>query len=92
MRGLRLVIRINDATLAVIAAGVLTRRYASTQDRLPVPERGIAVSESAVSRRFVALSQELLQQWLERRFDDLDRPVQMGNCMALGRESGCADF
>ena len=68
---------LNDATLAAIAAGVSTRRYASTQDKLSAPEVGIAVSKSSVSRRFVALSQEQLQGWLERRFDDLDLPVVM---------------
>ena len=68
---------LNNATLAAIAAGVSTRRYAGTQDRLPAPEMGVAVSKSAVSRRFVSLSQEQLQQWLERRFDDLDLPVVM---------------
>lgn len=68
---------LDDATLAAIAAGVSTRRYASTQDKLAAPEVAIAVSKSAVSRRFVSLSQEQLQQWLERRFDDLDLPVVM---------------
>ena len=68
---------LNAATLAAIAAGVSTRRYASTQDRLPPPETGIATSKSAVSRRFVMLSEQQLQQWLEKRFNDVDLPVVM---------------
>ena len=68
---------LNTATLSAIAAGVSTRRYASTQDRLPEPEVGIATSKSAVSRRFVALSQQQLGQWLERRLDELDLAAVM---------------
>jgi transposase-like protein len=63
---------LNAATLSAIAAGVSTRRYGSQQDRLPPPEEGIATSKSAVSRRFVALSEEQLLQWQRRRLDDLD--------------------
>jgi putative transposase len=68
---------LNAATLSAIAAGVPTRRYASTQDRLPEPEIGIATSKSAVSRRFVALSQQQLEQWRERRLDQLDLAAVM---------------
>ena len=68
---------LNAATLSAIAAGVPTRRYASTQDRLPEPETGIATSKSAVSRRFVALSQQQLEQWRERRLDKLDLAAVM---------------
>ena len=48
---------LNAATMAAIAAGVSTRRYAGTLDELPPPEEALSVSKSAVSRRFVALSQ-----------------------------------
>jgi transposase-like protein len=68
---------LNAVTLAAIAAGVSTRRDASTQDRLPEPEADIATSKSAVSRRFVALSQQQLEQWLTRRIDDLDLAAVM---------------
>jgi transposase-like protein len=63
---------LDAATLSAIAAGVSTRKYAGMQDELPEPEVGIATSKSAVSRRFVALSQAQLKQWLRRRLDDLD--------------------
>ena len=66
----------NAFTLSAVAASVSTRRYASTQDRLPEPEVSIATSKSAVSRRFVALSQQL-DQWLERRLDEIDLAAVM---------------
>lgn len=60
---------LNAATLAAIAAGVSTRRYGTTLDPLPASELQSAVSRSAVSRRFVALSAEQLSQWLTRRIE-----------------------
>ena len=55
-----------------------TRRYAGTLDKLPPPdEPPLSVSKSAVSRRFVALSQEQLRQWLTRSIKDFDMPVVM---------------
>jgi putative transposase len=65
------------ATLAAIAAGVSTRRYAATQEPVPAAHRPSAASKSAVSRRFVQLSQQQLDQWLGRRLDGLDLPVVM---------------
>ena len=55
---------LNAATMAAIAAGVSMRRYASTLEELPPPEQALSVSKSATSRRFLALSQEQLLQWL----------------------------
>ena len=68
---------LNTATMAAIAAGVSTRRYATTVDALPSSEHSSATSRSAVSRRFVGLSQKQLDDWLHRRFDELDLPVVM---------------
>lgn len=68
---------LDTATLAAIAAGVSTRRYAGTLDELPPPEKALSVSKSAVSRRFVALSQQQLGQWLSRLLKDIDLPVVM---------------
>lgn len=68
---------LDAATMAAIAAGVSTRRYRTTLEPLPAPVEAAAVSKSAVSRRFVALSAERLAQWLSRRFDDLKLPVVM---------------
>ena len=68
---------LNAATMAAIAAGVSTRRYRSTVDALPPGEESSATSSSAVSRRFVALSQQQLDDWLSRRLGTLDLPVVM---------------
>ena len=45
--------------------------------KLPPPEQALSVSKSATSRRFVALSQEQLAQWLSRSLEKLDLPVVM---------------
>ncbi len=63
--------------MSAIAAGVSTRRYAGTLDELPPPDQALSTSRSAVSRRFVALSQEQLDAWLHRSLDGLDLPVVM---------------
>jgi transposase-like protein len=68
---------LDAATMAAIAAGVSTRRYASTQEPVPPAHQPRAASKSAVSRRFVQLSQEQLAQWLARPLGDLDLPVVM---------------
>jgi transposase-like protein len=68
---------LNAATMAAIAAGVSTRRYASTQEPVPDKHRPTAASKSAVSRRFVELSQQQLDEWLGRRLDAVDLPVVM---------------
>ena len=66
---------LDDHTLAAVAAGVSTRRYAGTLDPTPaeVAERG--TSSSAVSRRFVALSAKRLRSFLSRPLDELDLRV-----------------
>lgn len=66
---------LNEATLAAIAAGVSTRRYESTLDRLPAGELQGSVSRSSVSRRFVALSAAQLGEQFSRRLEELDLPV-----------------
>jgi len=68
---------LNAATMGAIAAGVSTRRYAGTLDALPPPEVARCTSKSAVSRRFVALSQGQLDEWLHRPLGELDLPVVM---------------
>jgi transposase-like protein len=75
---------LHAATLAAIAAGVSTRRYAATQEPVPAVHRPSAASKSAVSRRFVKLSQEQLKDWLGRRLDGLDLPVVMIDGIGFG--------
>jgi transposase-like protein len=67
----------SDLTLAAMAAGVSMRRYASTLEPIPAPHRVRSVSKSATSRRFVALSQEQLLQWLSASLQALELPVVM---------------
>ena len=66
---------LDEHTLAAVAAGVSTRRYAGTLDPTPaeVAERG--TSSSAVSRRFVALSAKRLRSFLSRPLGELDLRV-----------------
>jgi len=66
---------LNEATLAAIAAGVSTRRYEGTLDRLPAGERHGSVSKSAVSRRFVALSSAQLGEHFLGSLEKRDLPV-----------------
>ena len=69
---------LNAATMAAIAAGVSTRRYAGTLDELPPGEASSAISKSACSCCFEpALSQQQLDEWLHRRLHTLDLPVVM---------------
>lgn len=68
---------LDAATIAAIAAGVSMRRYGTTLDPLPAGESAAAVSKSAVSRRFVALSSRRLEQWLASRLDHVRVPVVM---------------
>lgn len=68
---------LNAATMAAIASGVSTRRYAGAVDRLTPHESSSATSSSAVSRRFVALSQQQLDEWLHRKLNEFDLPVVM---------------
>lgn len=57
---------LDEATLHAIAAGVSTRRYASTLPAVPEPHETASSSRSAVSRRFVELSTAQVHEWLER--------------------------
>lgn len=68
---------LNMATMASIAAGVSTRRYGATLEPLPQSEQALSASKSSVSRRWVALSQAQLHQWLSGSLKELDLPVVM---------------
>ena len=63
---------LDEHTLAAVAAGVSTRRYAGTLDPVPADVTERATSSSAVSRRFVALSTKRLQAFLSRPLGELD--------------------
>lgn len=60
-----------------MAAGVSTRRYAGTLDPMPAQRKEHSTSRSAVSRRFVALTQKQLAEWLSQPLDELDLVLVM---------------
>ena len=64
-------------TLETLAAGVSTRRYERTLDPLATPRKERATSKSAVSRRFVALTEKQLCEWLAQPLDELDLVLLM---------------
>ena len=66
---------LDEHTLAAVAAGVSTRRYASMLDPVPAEVNERATSSSAVSRRFVALSTKRLHAFLSRPLGELDLRV-----------------
>ena len=66
---------LDEHTLAAVAAGVSTRRYAGTLDPVPAEVNERATSSSAVSRRFVALSTKRLHGFLSRPLGELDLRV-----------------
>ena len=63
---------LDEHTLAAVAAGVSTRRYADTLDPVPADVTERATSSSAVSRRFVALSTKRLEAFLGRPLGELE--------------------
>lgn len=68
---------LNTHTLEAIASGVSTRGYGRTLDPLPPTMADSATSKSAVSRRFVVLSQKRFTAFLSRPLEDLDVRIVM---------------
>ena len=64
-------------TWRAIVAGVSTRTYGATVEPVPDTFTARSTSRSAVSRRFVALSQQPLTRGLSRPVSDLDLRVVM---------------
>ncbi len=63
---------LDETTWNLITHGVSTRGYTDLQESLPEGKSGRSTSKSAVSRRFVALSQRKIRECLSRRLDELD--------------------
>jgi hypothetical protein len=59
-------------TLEAIASGVSMRRYGRSLDPLPPGERECGTKRSAVSRRFVALTEAKLGAWFNAPLGELD--------------------
>ncbi len=70
-------------TLAAIASGVTMRRYGRSLEPLPAEERERSTSRSAVSRRFVALTQQRLAEAFSKPLQDLDLRVVMVDGLAF---------
>ena len=68
---------LDHRTVEAIAVGVSTRKYHRALDTLGAEERERSVGRSSVSRRFVALSSRMLEQWMSRALDRLDIRVVM---------------
>ncbi len=64
-------------TMEAIACGVSTRNYPRTLDPITPSEREVSISSSAVSRRFVAMSAEIVSTYLSRPLDKLELRVIM---------------
>ncbi len=59
-------------TMEAIACGVSARKYRRSLEKLPEDQAERSTSKSAVSRRFVALSQKQMTAWLSAPLSDLD--------------------
>ena len=88
---------LDDHVLEAVAAGVSSRDYRASLDRLPDGERELCVSKSAVSRRFVALSQKRMDEWLSAPIGNVDIRVVMidgkafrAHCMLIAIGLDCA--
>ena len=62
---------LNARVLEQMTIGVSTRKYQRSIDKLPESMGAFATSKSAVSRRFVAMTQQRLKDWLARDLSDL---------------------
>lgn len=63
---------LDHRTLEAIASGVSTRKYRRTLEPLSPEATERSVSKSSVSRRFVALSQKQMAEWLAAPLDEVD--------------------
>ncbi len=75
---------LDDRTLDAIACGVSTRMYRRSLERLSEGVEEQSVSKSAVSRRFVALSQKQMITWLTTPLGDRVFPIVMIDGIVLG--------
>jgi transposase-like protein len=88
---------LDEHVLEAVAAGVSSRDYRASLDRLPDGERELSVGKSSVSRRFVALTQRRMDDWLSAPIGELDIRVVMidgkafrDHCMLIAIGLDCA--
>ena len=75
---------LDDRTLEAMACGVSTRKYRRSLECLPEDIGEQSVSKSAVSRRFVALSQKQMITWLTTPLGVRRFPIVMIDGIVLG--------
>lgn len=75
---------LDDRTLEAMACGVSTRKYRRILESVPDDVGERSVSKSAVSRRFVALSQKQMITWLTVPLDGRVFPIVMIDGIVLG--------
>lgn len=63
---------LDTRALEQMAIGVATRKYARSLEELPAEVEARGTSKSAISRRFVALTVEMLAEWMARPLGELD--------------------
>lgn len=68
---------LDEHTLAALASGVSMRRYERSLEPVSAAARSGAASKSAVSRRFLALSEAKLGEWFSAPLHGLDLRVVM---------------
>jgi len=70
--------------LEQVAAGVSARDYSRTLEEVPEELGATVPSRSSVSRRFVAVTEKRVQEFLKRPLTDLDLPVLMMDGRGMG--------
>ena len=88
---------LDERAVEQMVVGVTTRKYERSLEGLPESVKARGTSKSAVSRRFVAMSQRKLEEWSQRSLADLPLAVIMIDgihfadnvvLMALGIDDG----
>jgi transposase-like protein len=75
---------LNERTLGQVVLGVSTRGYDRSVEQVPDELGPHGATKSAVSRRFVALTEEQLSQWLARDLSKLKLAVVMLDGIEVG--------
>ena len=75
---------LNERTLEQVVLGVSTRGYARSVEQVPEELGPHGATKSAVSRRFVGLTEEQLSQWLARDLSQLKIAVVMIDGIEVG--------
>src|SRR5712691_6226012 len=67
-----------------ILVGVSTRKYARSLERLPAELKETGIRRSSVSRRFIARTARVVEEFLGRCLEEVDLPVIMLDGVHLG--------